>query len=100
MFVDTRDVRIQGSLFASDIKMYIGICLGDVTFTRKQYITNTSLVIHNSDLNYEHVVQLTTINTGTYIHICTYTLLAYQQTYAAVYRRTQLTIQTHTQVNK
>ena len=27
--------RIQGSLFASDIEMCIGICLGDVTFTRK-----------------------------------------------------------------
>ena len=39
--------------------MYIGICLGDVTITRKQYITNTSLVINNSDFNYEHVVQLT-----------------------------------------
>ena len=50
---------IRGGLFASDIKMYIETCLGDVSFTRKQYITNTSLVINNSDLNYEHVVQLT-----------------------------------------
>ena len=41
------------------IKMYVGICLGDVSFTRKQYITNTSLVINNSDLNYEHGVKLT-----------------------------------------
>ena len=32
--------RIQGSLFPGDIKMRIGICLGDVTFTCKQYITN------------------------------------------------------------
>ena len=32
--------RIQGSLYASDIEMCIGICLGDVTFTRKQYIAN------------------------------------------------------------
>ena len=40
------------------INMYVGICLGDVSFTRKQYITNTRLVINNSDLNYELVVQL------------------------------------------
>ena len=56
--------RIQGyrgSLFASDIKMFVGICLGDISFTRKQYITNTSLVMNNSDLNYEHVVQLTQV---------------------------------------
>ena len=39
----------QGSLLASDIKMYIGICLGDVPFTRKQHITNTSLLINNSN---------------------------------------------------
>ena len=39
--------------------MYIGICLGDVPFTRKQNITNASLVINNSNLNYEYVVQLT-----------------------------------------
>ena len=52
--------RIQGSLFASDVKMYIAICLRDVLFTPKQYIKrNTSLVINSSDLNYEHVVQLT-----------------------------------------
>ena len=35
LFIHT---KIQGSLFASDMKMYIGICLGDVTFTRKQYV--------------------------------------------------------------
>ena len=53
--------RIQGSLFASDINiyLYIGICLGDVPFTCKQYMANTSLVINNSNRNYEHVVQLT-----------------------------------------
>ena len=50
---------MQGSLFAGDIKMYIGICLDDVPFSSKQYITNTNLVLNNSDLNYEHVVQLT-----------------------------------------
>ena len=50
---------IQGSLFASDIKMYIGICHGDVPFTRKQYITNANLVINNSNLDCEHVAQLT-----------------------------------------
>ena len=33
-FKDTR------KLFASDIKMCLEICLGDVTFTRKQCITN------------------------------------------------------------
>ena len=54
-----KDTRIQESLCASDIKMYIVFHLGDVTFTRKQYRTNTSLLINNSDLNYEHVVQLT-----------------------------------------
>ena len=54
-----KNTRILGNLFASGIKMYIGICLGDVIFTRKQYITNTSLVIDNSDLKYRHVVQLT-----------------------------------------
>ena len=32
--------RIKESLFASDIKMCTGISLGDVTFTRKQYMTN------------------------------------------------------------
>ena len=31
---------IQGSLFASDIKMCTGTCLDDVTLTRKQYMTN------------------------------------------------------------
>ena len=41
---DMRDTRIQGNLFASDIEMYIGICLYDVPFTRKQYITDTILV--------------------------------------------------------
>ena len=50
---------MQGSLFASNINMYIGLCLGDVTFTHKQCLTNTSLVINNNDLNYEHVVHLT-----------------------------------------
>ena len=55
-----KDSRIQARFFASDIRMYmIGICLGDGTFTSKQYITNTSQVINNSDINYEHVVQLT-----------------------------------------
>ena len=54
-----KDTKIQGNLYASDIKMCMGLCLGDVTFTRKQCITNTSLVTNNSDLNYEHVVQLT-----------------------------------------
>ena len=39
--------------------MYIKISLGDVTFTRIHYVTNTSLVVSNSNLNYEHVVQLT-----------------------------------------
>ena len=34
--------RIQGSLFSSDVKMCIGICLVDVTFTHKQRITNTA----------------------------------------------------------
>ena len=29
--------RMQGYLFASDTKMYIGICLGDVTFIHVQY---------------------------------------------------------------
>ena len=56
---DSTDAKIQGSLFASDIEMYIVNCLGDVTFTCKQYITNTSLVINKSNLNYERVVQLT-----------------------------------------
>ena len=41
------------------INICIGICLGDVTFTHKQCTTNTSLVIHSSDLNFEHVVQWT-----------------------------------------
>ena len=50
---------MQGSLFASDIKMYIGNCLGDVSSTCKQYITTISQVINNRDLNDEHVVQLT-----------------------------------------
>ena len=54
-----KDIRILGSLFASDIKIYIGICLGDVPFTRKQYKTNTNLVINNSNINYKHVLQLT-----------------------------------------
>ena len=57
------DIRILGSLFASDIKIYIGICLGDVPFTLKQYITNTSLAINTSNMNYEHVVQLTQART-------------------------------------
>ena len=55
--------KTQGSLFATDIKMCIGICLGDITFTCKQYLTNKyTIVINNtfySDHNYEHVVQLT-----------------------------------------
>ena len=93
-----KNTRIQGNLFASDNNMYIGICLADVIFTRKKYITNTSLVIDNSDLNYGHVVQLTQAHG--YVPICTYTLLTYRQTYAALYRCTQLTIQAHTQVNK
>ena len=54
-----QDTRIQGGLIARSIKMYIGICLCDISFTRKQYITNTSLVMNNTDLNYEHVAQLT-----------------------------------------
>ena len=37
--------RIEGCLFANDIKMYIGICLGVIPLTCKQYIINTSLVI-------------------------------------------------------
>ena len=47
--------------------MYIGICLGDATFTCKQYITNTSLVINNSNLNYEHV-DTGTIHSHLYLH--------------------------------
>ena len=80
--------RIQGSLFASDINiyLYIGICLGDVPFKHKQYITDTCLVINNSNHNYKHTSS-STVNTGTYIPICTYTLLTYQQTYAALYRQ-------------
>ena len=58
-----KDTRILGSLFASGIKIYIRICLGDVPFTRKQYITNASLVINNSNINYEHVIQLTQART-------------------------------------
>ena len=50
---------MQGNLFASDIKMYSGIRLADVPFMRKQYVTNTSLVINNSNINYEHVLQST-----------------------------------------
>ena len=52
---------MRENLFASDIKMYSGIRLADVPFMRKQYVTNTSLVINNSNLNYEHVVK--TLNT-------------------------------------
>ena len=48
------DARIQGRFFASDIKMYTGICLRQVPSTSKQYILNTSLVINNSNFNYEH----------------------------------------------
>ena len=48
--------KITRKLFDSDSNMYIGICVGNVPFTRKQYITNTSLVINNSILNCEHVV--------------------------------------------
>ena len=59
-----KDTKIQGSLFASDIKMYIRICFGNVPFTRKQYIKNTSLVINNSNLNCEHVIK----STQTLIH--------------------------------
>ena len=57
------DTRIQGSLFAGYIKMYIGIFLGNVPFTRKEYITSTSLMLNNSNLNYEHVAQLTQVLT-------------------------------------
>ena len=39
-------------------KMCIGICLGDVTVKRKTIHNKYSLVINNSALNYEHVVQL------------------------------------------
>ena len=46
----------QRSLFATDIKLYIVFCLGDVPLTHKQYITNTSLEINYGDLNYEGVV--------------------------------------------
>ena len=35
------------------------ICLGDVPFTCKNYITNTSLVITDSDHTYKHAVHLT-----------------------------------------
>ena len=63
-------LRIQGSLFANDTRMYIGICLGGVSFTRKQHITNTSLVINDNDLDYEHVVQL--ILALTYLSACTH----------------------------
>ena len=56
--IEQKHLGAQGSLFASDIKMYIGICLGDVSSTRKQYITNASLVMNNTDLNHKHVVQL------------------------------------------
>ena len=65
-----QDTRIQGSLFASDINMYIGICLSDVAFTRKRYITNTSLVIKKSDLNYEHEVnEHRHLHTHLHLHI-------------------------------
>ena len=50
---------MQGSLFASDIEMYLGICLREVTSIRKRYITKTSRVIDCSDPNNEHVEQLT-----------------------------------------
>ena len=40
---------IQASLFASDLEMYVGICLGDVSVTRKQYITNESRVITHAN---------------------------------------------------
>ena len=43
--------------------MYIGIFLGNVPFTRKEYITSTSLMLNNSNLNYEHVAQLTQVLT-------------------------------------
>ena len=33
--------------------MYLEICLGDISFTRKQYITNTGRMKNNSGLNYE-----------------------------------------------
>ena len=60
--------RIQGSLLASDIKMYIVNCLGDVPFTCKQHITNTSLVINNSNLTFEHVTLLTYRQTCTVLN--------------------------------
>ena len=51
-----KDTGIKGSLFTSDIKLYMGMCLCDVPFTRKQYTISTSLVISNSNLTYEHMV--------------------------------------------
>ena len=50
-----KDTRIQGCLFVSDINMSIEIWLCDVPLTRKHYLTNTSVVINNRNLNYEHV---------------------------------------------
>ena len=49
-------------------------------------------------LTFEHAVQLT--QALTYPSAPTTLLLTYRQTYAALYRRTQLTIQAHPQVNK
>ena len=45
--------------------MYIGIFPGDVPFTRTQHITITNLVTNDSNLKYEHVVQLTQALTDT-----------------------------------
>ena len=52
-------LQIQGykEVYSSvTLKCTLEFGLGDVPFTHKQYITNTSLVINKSDLNYEHVI--------------------------------------------
>ena len=52
--------RLANYKDASDIKMCIGICLGDTYYIHTQTMHNKySLIIDHSDLNNEHVVQLT-----------------------------------------